>query len=107
MKFALSFVAKFSNLIVTILNCFDRFIFKGPLHCIHEKPLFTNIILEYWGVGSVRLLPFSTAAAGAQCGGLQRRGKPTIAELYHLESDTAEQTDLSQSLASESCQSTK
>ena len=31
MKFALSFVAKFSSLIVTILNCFDRVIFKGHL----------------------------------------------------------------------------
>ena len=31
MKFAFSFVAKFSCLIVTVLNCFDRVIFKGPL----------------------------------------------------------------------------
>jgi hypothetical protein len=31
MKFALSFVAKFSQLIVSILNCFDRVIFKGHL----------------------------------------------------------------------------
>ena len=31
MKFALSFLAKFANRIVAILNCFDRVIFKGYL----------------------------------------------------------------------------
>lgn len=31
MKFALSFLTKFANVIVTILNCFDRVIFKGYL----------------------------------------------------------------------------
>lgn len=37
MKFALSFVAKFSNLIVTILSCFDRVIFKGHLPFWDDK----------------------------------------------------------------------
>ena len=37
MRFALSFLAKFGNLIVVILNCFDRVIFKGYLPFWDDK----------------------------------------------------------------------
>ena len=39
MKFALSFLSKFANVIVTILGCFDRVIFKGYLPFYDDKHL--------------------------------------------------------------------
>lgn len=39
MKFALSFLNKFANVIVTILGCFDRVIFKGHLPFYDDKHL--------------------------------------------------------------------
>ena len=45
MKFALSFLTKFANVIVTILNCFDRVIFKGHLPFGTDKQV--NDFVDY------------------------------------------------------------
>ena len=48
MKFALSFVGKFFNCIVTILNCFDRVIFKGHLPFWGDERL--NFVADFHGL---------------------------------------------------------